>query len=200
MIVPMYADSQKSLDKALLKAQQKEAKKKEKEYKKKGWEIMGSRTMEVALLKHYTKLLELGDNGLDYDGSSTRTKSKNLGEQMALNNALVKYAQRANSTVKGRIANEMNFDSATGEEFEKFMAMYERLVEAKLKNVLIPSYSVIKSYPDGTYDITSVFIVDESKARNARQGALEDAIKEANLSGKYLDAVREGVSAPVPNE
>lgn len=187
-LAPVYAQN---YNKMAEKAQKKELKEKMKEYKKKGFEIMGSRTMEVALVNHYKKLNELGDNGIVFDGVSTRTKSKNVGEQMALNNATLKYAQRAGSTVKGRVVSDMFADGAgDGEaEFEKFYAAYERLVEQKVKNALQPSYSVIKQNPDGTYEVQSFFIVDESKARNARAAAIEAAIKESELASKYGDKV-----------
>lgn len=85
MLVPAYADDvQKSIDKALQKAQKKEMKQKMKDYKKGGYEILGSRTMEVALLKHYSKLNELGDDGAVFEGYAENVKSKNTAEQMAL--------------------------------------------------------------------------------------------------------------------
>lgn len=185
-------------DKAIQKAQQKEVKEKMKEYKKNGYSIMGSRTMEVALNKHYAKLAELGDDGLVFDGTSTRTKSKNLGEQMALNNATVKYAQKAGSTVKGRIVSDGFADGAEGDgEFDKFYQAYERLVEQKVKNALTPSYSIIKTNDDGTYEIQSYFIVDESIARVGRQAALEAALNDTKLAQKYANKIREFVNAKV---
>ncbi len=180
------------------KAQKKEVKEKMKEYQKKGYEIMGSRTMEVALIRHYSKLNELGDNATVFDGISTRTKSKNLGEQMALNNATLKYAQKAGSTVKGRVVSDDFADGSSAEgEFEKFYAAYERLIEQKVKHALEPSYSVIKDNGDGTYEIQSFFIVNESKARIAREQALEAALKESELAGKYGAQIRTYANDPV---
>ena len=49
LFLPAYADDvQKSIDKALAKAQKKEMKQKMKDYKKGGYEILGSRTMAVS--------------------------------------------------------------------------------------------------------------------------------------------------------
>lgn len=180
------------------KAQKKEVKEKMKEYKKKGYDILGSRTMEVALVKHYSKLNDLGDNGTVFDGISTRTKSKSLGEQMALNDATLKYAQKAGSTVKGRVVSDNFAEGASGEgEFEKFYAAYERLIEQKVKHVLEPSYSVIKDNGDGSYEIQSFFIVNESKARIAREQALEAALKESELAGKYGAQIRAYANDPI---
>lgn len=174
------------------KAQKKEVKQKMKDYKKAGYTIMGSRTMEVALTRHYSKLNKLGDDGIVFDGISTRTKSKNIGEQMAINNATIKYAQKAGSTIKGRVVSDGFANSTEAEgEFDKFYQAYERLVEQKVKNALVPSYSVIKDNGDGTYEIQAFFIVDESIARVARQAALEAAIKDTSLAQKYAEKVRE---------
>ncbi|MDE6772177.1 MAG: hypothetical protein K2J49_06210 [Muribaculaceae bacterium] len=187
-LAPVYAQN---YDKAIEKAQKKEVKQKMKDYKKAGYEIMGSRTMEVALNKHYGKLNELGDNGLVFDGISRRTKSKNIGEQMAINNATIKYAQKAGSTVKGRVVSDGFANGVDAEgEFDKFYAAYERLVEQKVKNALNPSYSICKTNADGTYEIQAFFIVDESIARVARNAALEAALKDTNLAQKYAEKVR----------
>ena len=90
LLVPAYADA---ANKALEKARNKELKTKLKEYKKGKWEILGSRTLEFSLAKHYDRLNELGDDGHEVEGISTRTKSKNTGKQMAINNAAITYAQ-----------------------------------------------------------------------------------------------------------
>lgn len=191
-ITPVIAQN---YDKMLEKAQKKEIKQKQKDYKKAGYTIMGSRTLEVALLNHYAKLNKLGDDGMEFDGISSRTKSKNIGEQMAINNATLKYAQRAGSTVKGRVVSD-GFASGTDAEgeFDKFYQAYERLVEQKVKNALQPSYSICKTNPDGTYEIQAFFIVDESIAKVQRQAALEAALKDTQLAQKYADKVREFVN------
>lgn len=196
-ILPSFAQNYSKMEE---KAQKKELKEKMKEYKKKGFEIMGSRTMEVALVKHYAKLNEYGDNATVFDGISTRTKSKNLGEQMALNNATLKYAQKAGSTVKGRVVSDSFGDGSSTDneaEFEKFYAAYERLIEQKVKNALEPSYSIIKDNGDGTYEIQSFFIVNESKARIAREQALEGALKDSQLAAQYGEKIRSYIGDPV---
>ncbi len=194
-LAPAFAQN---YDKMSEKAQKKEVKEKMKEYKKKGYEILGSRTMEVALIRHYAKLSELGDNGVEFDGISTRTKSKNLGEQMALNNATLKYAQKAGSTIKGRVVSDNFAEGAEGDgEFEKFYAAYERLIEQKVKHTLEPSYTIIKDNGDGTYEIQAFYIVNESKARIAREQALEAALKESELAGKYGAQIRSYANDPI---
>ena len=104
LLVPAYADA---ANKALEKARNKELKTKLKEYKKGKWEILGSRTLEFSLAKHYDRLNELGDDGHEVEGISTRTKSKNTGKQMAINNAAITYAQEAGSSLQGRVVADM---------------------------------------------------------------------------------------------
>ena len=122
-------------NKELQKALKKEYKEKKKEFKKGKWEIFGSsRSLDVALLSHYEKLNSLGENGREVVGIASRFKSKNVGHQMAINNACLTYAQQAGSHLKGRIVSDMagNGDDSSA-EFDHFYAAYERLVEKEIK-------------------------------------------------------------------
>ena len=70
MVMPMAVAQNKLLE----KAQKKEYKAKIKEFKKEGWKLYGSsRTIEVALLTHYDKLRQLGENG--YEGWARQAAS-----------------------------------------------------------------------------------------------------------------------------
>ncbi|MDE5644151.1 MAG: hypothetical protein K2I45_00730 [Muribaculaceae bacterium] len=194
MLVPAYAVA---ANKALEKARKKELKTKLTEYKRGKWEIMGSRTLEYSLAKHYDRLNELGDDGHEVEGISTKTKSKNTGKQMAINNAAITYAQEAGSSLQGRVVADMNANGVDpSAEFENFYAAYERLVEKEIRNELEPSYTIIRANPDGSYEIRAYFIVAESAASKARQRALETAMKESEAAqkhaGKISDFVKEG--------
>ena len=192
MFVPAYVDAKES---AVEKARKKELKQKLKEYKKGKWELMGSHTMEFALAKHYDRLNQLGDDGHEVEGISTATKSKNTGKQIAINNASITYAQEAGSTLQGRVIADMNANGADPSgEFDNFYAAYERLVEKEIKNELEPSYTIIHTNPDGSYEIRSYFIVAESSAAKARQRALEQALKDSEAAQKYADKISDFVS------
>lgn len=187
MIVPAYAETK---NKALEKARNKELKTKLKEYKKGGWEILGSRTLEYSLAAHYDKLNQLGEDGHEVEGISTKTKSKNTGKQMAINNAAITYAQEAGSSLQGRVVADMNANGIDpSSEFENFYAAYERLVEKEIRGELEPSYSIIHTNPDGTYEIRAYFIVSESAAAKARQRALEAAMKDSEVAQKHADKI-----------
>ena len=186
-------------NKALEKAQRKEYQRKIKEFKKENWKVFGtSRTFEVALLQHYDKLNNLGDNGQEIVGVATKFKSKNIGHQMAINNACMTYAQQAGSQLKGRIVSDINGNGSDSEgEFEKLYAAYERLVEKEIKGEMKESFSVIRDNKDGTFEMQAFFIVDENAAVAARLRAMENAARETEMAQKYAkkvsDFVREGV-------
>lgn len=183
---------------ALEKARKKEYKQKMKMYKQEGWKLFASsRSLDVALLTHYDKLNTMGEDGQEIVGVATKCRSKNVGRQMALNNACVTYAQQAGSKVKGRVVSDMQGDgvNAAG-EFEKFYAAYERLVDKEIRGEMKESYSIIRENGDGTFEIQTYFIVNESAASQARLRAMEQASKETEMAQQYAkkisDFVKEG--------
>lgn len=191
MLLPLYAEAG---NKALEKARKKELSQKLKEYKKGKWEIMGSHTMDVALATHYDKLNTLGEDGHEVEGISTKTKSKNTGKQAAINNAVVTYAQEAGSTLQGRVVSDMNANGVNPDgEFDNFYAAYERLVEKEIRGEMQPSYTIIRTNPDGTYEIRTYFIIAESAAQKARMRALEEALQNSEAAQKYGAKITEFV-------
>ena len=184
LIAPITTDAQ---NKQLEKRLKQEYKTKMKEYKKDGWKLFGSsHSLDVALLTHYDKLNSLGEDGREVLGIASRFKSKNVGKQMAINNACLTYAQQAGSHVKGRVISDMAGDGVEAdEEFDHFYAAYERLVEKEIKGEMSESYSIIHNNEDGTFEMQVYFIVSESAATKARAAAQKYAEKVA-------DFVREG--------
>lgn len=185
-------------NKALEKARKKEYKQKMKQFKKEKWQVFGTtRTLNVALLSHYDKLNNMGEDGYEIMGVATKVKSKNIGHQMAINNACLTYAQQAGSHLKGRVVSDITGNASDTEgEFDKMYAAYERLVEKEIRGELKESFSIIRNNDDGTFEIQSFFIVDEKAASIARQRALENAARESELAQKYAkkvsDYVKEG--------
>lgn len=200
MAVCLMAPVVNAQNKTLEKARKKEYKTKMKEYKNENWKLFGSsRSVDVALLTHYDKLNSLGDDGREVMGTASKFKSKNVGHQMAINNACITYAQQAGSHVKGRIVSDMAGDGVEADkEFDNFYAAYERLVEKEIKGEMQESYSIIRENGDGTYEMQTYFIVSENAATKARIRALENAAKESAAAQKYAakvaDFVREGFS------
>lgn len=193
MMVPcVEADAQ---SKALIKEQKKEYKAKMKEYKEENWKLFGStRTLEVALLTHYEKLNSLGDDGHVVQGIAAKFKSKNVGKQMAINNACLTYAQEAGSSLKGRVVSDMAGDGIESDaEFDHFYAAYERLVEKEIKNAMQESYAIIRQLDDEHFEMEVYYIVSESAASKARIRALENAAKESEVAQAYAEKVAEFV-------
>lgn len=194
IFVPFYAEA---ASKSVEKARKKEFKEKLKEYKKGGWQILGSRTLEFSLANHYDKLNALGEDGHEVEGISSSTKSKNIGKQSAINAACITYAQEAGSTLQGRVLADMaaNGVDPSG-EFDNFYGAYERLVEKEIRGDLEPSFTVFHDNGDGTFEIRTYFIVSEKAASKARQRALDAALKDSEAAQKIGDKisgfVREG--------
>jgi Ca2+-binding EF-hand superfamily protein len=190
-LCPSAVDAQ---NKELQKARKKEYKTKMKEYKKEGWKIYGSsRSLDVALLTHYDKLNQ-SDSNYEIVGIAGAFKSKNVGVQMATNNACNLYATQAGSHVKGRVVSDMAANANDiSVEFDKFYAAYERLVEKEIRGELRESFSVIHEKGDGTYEMQVYFIVSEDAASKARIRALENMAKESEAAQKYAEKVSQFV-------
>lgn len=178
-------------NKLLEKRMKKEYKAKMKEYEKDGWKHFGSsRTLDVALLSHYDKLRELGENGTEIVGIASRFRSRNVGKQMAANAACVTYAQQASSYVKGRVVSELSGNGIeTTDEMDKFYAAYERQIEKEIKGEMSESYAIIRDLKDGTYEMQVYYIIDEHKASEARIRACEDAMKEEAVAQEKAQMV-----------
>lgn len=200
MAICLMAPAMEAQNKVLEKARKKEYKTKIKEYQKENWKLFGSsRSIDVALLSHYDKLNSMGEDGHEVMGVASKFKSKNVGHQMAINNACITYAQEAGSHVKGRLVSDMAGDGVEADqEFDNFYAAYERLVEKEIKGEMRESYSIIRDNGDGTFEMQTYFIVSEKAASQARIRALESAAKESEAAQKYAqkvsDFVREGFS------
>lgn len=190
LMAPVAADAQ---NKVLQKQLKKEYKSKMKQYNKEGWKLFGSsRSLEVALLKHYEKLDNLGDNGYEIVGICAKYKSDNVGHQAAINNACNTYARNAGSHVKGRVVSDMasNGDD-TSAEFDKFYAAYESQVEKEIKGELRESYAIYREIGNGEKTMQVLFVIDEDAATRARIRAYENAMKESEAAQKYANSVSE---------
>ena len=191
----LVAPAMEAQNKALEKELKKEYKDRKKELKKGGWEIFGtSRSADVTLLKHFDKLNTLGDDAKEVVGIASKFKSKNVGKQMAINNACLTYAQSAGSYIKGRVMSDMAGDGVDAEgEMDNFYAAYERLVEKEIRGEMDESYSIIRENGDRTFEMQTYFIVNESAASKARIRAMEEAAKESAAAQKYANQISEFV-------
>lgn len=196
----MFADNE--LSKKEQKQIDKEVKAKMKEYKKGNWQILGStRTLEGALRTHMTKLAQLGENGTEVSGIATKCKSKNVGKQMANQNACITYAKSAGSQLQGRIVSDIAGNGTDAEgEFENFYAAYESSVEKEIRGEMSESFSIISENPDGTYQVMSFYIVNEDAAHKARLRALEKAAEESKAAQAHAKEISDFVRGRVTTD
>ena len=195
-------ESYAQYEKSLTKARKKEYKAKMKEFKKEGWKIYGSsHSLDVALLEHYEKLSD--EDAYEVVGVASSFISKNVGQQAAMNAACNNYARQAQSMVKGRIVSDIFSDvDDVPAEFDKFYAAYESLVVNEIKGEMQPSFSVIRSKGIDSsgkevFELQSFFIVNESAASKARIRAMENALKESEISQQYARKVSDFVREPL---
>lgn len=198
MVLVLAMPMASAQNKALNKAMKKEYKAKMKEFKTEGWKLFASsRSLDVALLRHYEQLNEAGNQAYEVVGTAAKFKSNNVGHQVAINNACNIYSRQAGSHIKGRIVSDLANDGVDPlSEFDHFYAAYEALVEKEVKGEMKESFSVIRENKDGSYEMQSFFIVNEDAATQARIRAFENAAKESTAAQKYAqkvsDFVREG--------
>ncbi len=193
LIVPsvMAADMNKTLNKAL----EKEYKQKKKQLEKEKWSTMGSRTLDVSLLKHYQALNDTENDNREILGTAT-AKSKNTAYQMASNNAMIKYAGDAASSLKGRVMTDVFANGVDSEaDFDHFFSAYERLVEREIKGELAESFALVRQLPNGSYEVNTYYIISENAASKARMRALKNALEESEAAQKYAEKISEFVNA-----
>lgn len=180
----MYAE----LSNKEIKANEKMAKNRAKDLKKKGYDIMGSLPLEAALLKHYNKVAEF--NFQEFEGNSTRTKSKSNGRTMAQTDALRNYATAMQTDIAGK--NKLLADAGIPEaERENLSTAFITETQAQVRGELQESYSLIKDNGDGTYEIQIMYVLNPEAASNAKARAIEKLIEEQELQADLAKAVRE---------
>lgn len=201
MICAVTFDATAQNNKALEKALKKEYKKKMKEYKKEGWQIFGSsRTLEVALLKHYEAL---NNEDVREVFATTTSTNQNIGSDKLEMNAATKYAKQAGMRVKGRIVEDMGsvITPEEAQEFEHFYEAYEAAVDKEIRGELKLSYSLYRKAKVGDkdgYEFRAYYLVDEESATRARIRAFENAARESEVAQKYAEKVSDFIKEGFP--
>lgn len=186
IIMPVGLNAQ---NKALSKALKKEFKAKVKEYNKEGWKLFGSsRSLEVALLSHYEKLNNLGENAYEIFGTAaiTDSKHKNMLHQNAELNAYAKYVGQRREIV-GRAISDIGLADEEKAEFEHFYAAYESKFQGEVKGELRESYALIREVSKDHVELQVFYIVD----LDASTKAFEKAMTESEAAQKYAQKVSE---------
>lgn len=185
-MMPVESNAQ---NKALSKALKKEYKTKMKEYNKEGWKLFGSsRSLDVALLSHYEKLINLGENAYEIFGTAaiTDSKHKNMLHQNAELNAFTKYVGQRREIV-GRAISDIGLADEEKAEFEHFYAAYESKFQGEVKGELRESYALIREVSKDHVELQVFYIVD----LDASTRAFEKAMSESDIAQKYAQKVSE---------
>lgn len=202
MLLFGVAGNASAQNRQMKKALQKEYKAKIKKLTKEGWQVFGtSRTLEVALLKHYEKLEE--DGVTEVFGSAT-SGNKNIGKEKLLMSACAAYAEKCGSNIKGRIVEDMGSIVSESEmaEFENFYAAYENNVQTQIKGELTSSFSIyrpVKINGHDVFEFETYYIVDEAAASRARIRAFQNAAKESAVAQKYATQVSKFIEEGNPS-
>lgn len=184
--IAVTAQSSQKLDKAT----KKEFNTKKKELKKEGWVIYGSsKSLDNALLAHYSMLAKLGDNAEEIIGSAPKCNNKDAGHLLAANNAASKYAQQCNITLKG--TTQSIISSGNGEEIDQFFSSYQSHVEVAIKDELQESFSIVKEVEPGMYEVMSFFILKKNKAAMVHLAALEKIESQMNTASIFIKELKE---------
>lgn len=182
------------------KALLKDVKKTVKEKKKDGWTLLaGTSTLEYVLTKYRTYMEEDEENRIAITGIAEGKNSK-IGRESAIMNGITSYAGRAKAQVQGKMKGLLSADNreATSEETDKFAAAYEMGVAAKIGALVKQHFVLVRDAGNGKKEFNVFMSLDESKARQAREEAAEEARKKtalANLSQEIKDFIGQPVEA-----
>lgn len=195
----MMADT--TLSKNELKAIEKDAKARNKQLNKAGWEPLASlSTMENSIIKYLTYLAEDPENRISLVGIALGKNNK-IGRENAVNNAITNYAARAGAQVTGKMKSIISSDqeSTTAEEIDKFGAAYEAGVNARINGLVKQHFVLVRTAKDGSKEYNAYLSIDESAAKKAREEAARDAAQKTQLQ-TLSDMVTEFIGEPVEAE
>lgn len=182
----------------LSKALDKEYKSKLKEYKKNGWKVDSDRSVEVVLMKYFSKLDAEGLKTIP--GTASKCKSTNVCRQVALQNAQTEYARLISSKVKGAFGSVIRADANhPQEEIDKTIGGVTTDLEADVSGALEPAYSIYKENGDGTKEYKTYYYRHDEKILNGLQGVLEQSMKETKLTIEEARSISKFVNDELNN-
>lgn len=191
-IQKLIEKEQLKMQKALIQDRAKMADQKIKEFSEaNGWRIDGTaKTASVAFREYYQKLLLEPENyrEMDADAQGSTENSLNLVQNIALNNAMVKYAQMAKAHVQGRVDNHMS--QLGGKELEEFISGYERLVSADIEGELQFQFGFYKDDEKTKKRVYKAFyLINEEQASAKRLKAMERALQETQMAQNTAEEI-----------
>ena len=178
-----FAQLSKKQEKALTK----KAKATAKQWEKQGWEISGSvNSLEDALFDFYSK--QATDNAQFKVGAVSQCRSINVCRKNALFNAQTDYVQEISQEIKGIADEVVNNNPSLKLETDGFSGTFVGKMKADVSGILIESFSRVRE-KDGVKEFETYFIINKLKEGTARTSALEQALKETQLTVDQIDTV-----------
>ena len=123
-------------------------------------------------------------------GVADNCMSTNLAQVTALANAATQYAMLAGGDVRGRIISSTT--SLSGQQVDNIVSSFERLVEKDIRGELVPYVTAVRE-KRGRITARVYCIVDMEAAAQLRRRALEIALEEQALAGKYGSMVSDWI-------
>lgn len=167
-----------------------------KEYNVAGWQIQGSsRTMRVLIS---STIQQLTDNPelIEITGTANNFMVISNGKEAAAANAANRYAAGATKLIRGRMENDNSLIQSLGEERDKLYAAYsgaiERLIVGELKEI----YTLIRPRNDGKFDCEIHYLIDENKAKMAREEAIRLAGKDIKTDHDFGNSINKYIIQP----
>lgn len=178
------------------KEAKKEYSKRKKELTREGYQLAGSsRSLEMALIKHFDKL-NADESNKEMVVTVENCPTEHLCQSKALTNAITLYATKTNNFVKGRINSAEGFDAATEVDktaIDRFFGGFEILVKQNCSHIFSnSSFSVIKKTETG-YKYKVFYIYNEKDAEKLRTDAARAALEKVEMNIEWSDKIHEFV-------
>lgn len=183
------------------KALKKDIKKTVKQKNKEGWKMVASTTtLEYALTKYRTYVEADEENRIVITGIA-EGKNPKIGTDNAVMHGITNYAARASAQVKGKIKSLItanNIDMNV-EEVDRFAEAYEAAIAIKVRGLIKQHFTLVRTTENGNKEFNVFMTLDEAKAKQAREEALAEAKRKADLQD-LSEQVQEFIGEPVSGD
>ncbi len=173
------------------KRAEKESKNLAKKYKKAGWDVNGTASLETAIFNHLMKTADYGGPGKELLGNAQDIKSVSLGGKVARTDAATKYAESCGQSLEGRI-NAMD-NVLDEDQRQQFIHGIESTLAQDLNGEMVLSFELYRKNKNGKYDVNVYYIVDEAAARKAQIRAIKAQAELTKVTRAVADEISQYV-------
>lgn len=165
------------------------------EWESKGMELAGNSglfDMYTVAEQVYNKLAANRDKYIILSGTFTH-QTESGAKSLAQTVAITDYAKSAGSAVKGRFEREVSSIS----DLDKIVEAYSGIIQKKISSYMNEELAVRKKTDKGV-TVEVWWSLDESKVKQLRQQAMEQALQETAVEQIVGNAIRDYVNEAVP--